>query len=45
MYKGEVTLLLRAAGFEGREIMGGYDGRPLLRETDAMILQACVAAD
>jgi hypothetical protein len=45
MYKGEMTLLLRAADFERWEILGGYDGRPLPRETDAMILQAWVTGD
>ena len=35
--------LLRLAGFARWEILGGFDGRPLERETDAMIVQACTA--
>jgi SAM-dependent methyltransferase len=40
IYKGEMALLLRVAGFEKWEILGGFDGRPLLQETDAMIVKA-----
>ena len=40
IYKGEIDLLLRAAGFDRWEIAGGYDGRPLVKETDAMIVKA-----
>lgn len=43
IYKGEMELLLRVAGFERWSISGEYDGRPLLRETDAMIVRAWVA--
>jgi SAM-dependent methyltransferase len=44
IYKGEMDLLLRAGGFARWRILGDYDGRPLLRETDAMIVQAWSAA-
>lgn len=40
IYKSEMGLLLRAAGFARWNISGGYDGRPLLRETDEMIVRA-----
>ena len=35
-----MELLLRIAGFARWQILGGLDGRPLLHETDAMIVQA-----
>ena len=44
VYKGEMALLLRAAGFAKWDIAGGFDGRPLTRETDAMIVKAWTAA-
>lgn len=40
IYKGEMDLLLRVAGFARWHILGGYDGRPLMKETDLMIVQA-----
>jgi 2-polyprenyl-3-methyl-5-hydroxy-6-metoxy-1,4-benzoquinol methylase len=40
MYKMEIKLLLRLAGFQRWEIYGGFDRRPLERETDAMIVCA-----
>jgi len=40
IYKTEMELLLGAAGFDHWNISGGFDGRPLLHETDAMIVQA-----
>jgi SAM-dependent methyltransferase len=40
IYKLEMELLLRAAGFARWTILGGFDGRPLLHETDAMIVQS-----
>jgi SAM-dependent methyltransferase len=40
IYKTEMELLLRLAGFARWRILGGFDGRPLLHETDAMIVQA-----
>ena len=40
IYKAEMELLLRAAGFARWQILGGFDGRPLVHETDAMIVQA-----
>jgi len=43
IYKAEMELLLRLAGFARWKILGGFDGRPLLQETDAMIVQAWTA--
>jgi SAM-dependent methyltransferase len=43
IYKAEMELLLRLAGFARWNILGGFDGRPLLNETDAMIVQAWTA--
>jgi SAM-dependent methyltransferase len=40
IYKNEMQLLLRAAGFRRFEIYGDFDRRPLARETDAMIVEA-----
>jgi SAM-dependent methyltransferase len=40
IYKGEMELLLRVAGFSRWQIFGGFDRRPLERETDLMIVQA-----
>jgi SAM-dependent methyltransferase len=40
IYKHEMVLLLRAAGFEQAEICGDFDRRPLTRESDAMIVLA-----
>ena len=40
IYKAEMELLLRTAGFARWEILGAFDGRPLLHETDAMIVKA-----
>lgn len=40
IYKGEMELLLRAAGFTRWEVAGGFDGRPLLHDTDLMIWTA-----
>jgi SAM-dependent methyltransferase len=39
-YKPEMELLLRAAGFSRWQLLGGFDGRPLEKETDDMIVQA-----
>ena len=44
IYKTEMELLLRLAGFARWEILGGFDGRPLQHETDAMIVQAWTAS-
>ena len=44
IYKSEMELLLRLAGFAQWQILGGFDGRPLVRETDAMIVKAWRAA-
>jgi len=43
IYKHEMELLLRIAGFARWSILGGFDGRPLLNETDVMIVQAWTA--
>ncbi|MBX3401050.1 MAG: class I SAM-dependent methyltransferase [Gemmataceae bacterium] len=40
VYKNEMELLLRLAGFTRWEIAGDFDRRPLTRETDAMIVLA-----
>src|SRR5207237_6227256 len=40
IYKNEMELLLRLAGFDRWEISGGFDGRTLLNDTDAMIVKA-----
>lgn len=39
-YKTEMELLMRVAGFSRWEILGGFDGRPLLQETDDLIVKA-----
>ncbi len=40
IYKHEMELLLRAAGFARWEIYGDFDRRPLTQENDAMIIEA-----
>lgn len=40
IYKDEMGLLLRVAGFDRWEISGDFEGRPLDKETDAMIVKA-----
>jgi SAM-dependent methyltransferase len=40
IYKGEMALLLRAAGFDRFEVAGDFDGRPLVNEADLMIVKA-----
>jgi SAM-dependent methyltransferase len=40
IYKEEMALLLRVAGFPRWEICGGFDRRPLLNETDQMVVLA-----
>jgi SAM-dependent methyltransferase len=40
IYKNEMALLLRAAGFARFEIYGDFDRRPLIGEDDAMIVEA-----
>ena len=40
LYKHEMELLLRVAGFSRWEIYGDFDRRPLTREDDAMIVTA-----
>jgi SAM-dependent methyltransferase len=40
IYKHEMALLLRVAGFARWEIHGDFDGRPLTQENDAMIVRA-----
>jgi len=39
-YKPEMELLLRTTGFARWQILGDFDGRPLEKETDWMIVQA-----
>ena len=40
IYKAEMELLLRAAGFQRFEVRGGFDGRPLERDADEMVWTA-----
>ncbi len=40
IYKGEMELLLRVAGFKRWRIEGDFDGNPLAKETDAMVVRA-----
>ena len=40
IYKSEMELLLRLAGFGRFEIFGSFERQPLTHETDAMIVQA-----
>lgn len=42
IFKQEMELLLRVAGFGRWWIAGDFDGRPLTKETDAMIVSAWV---
>jgi len=44
IYKAEMELLLRLSGFGRWEILGGFDGRPLEKETDDMIVKAWAAS-
>jgi SAM-dependent methyltransferase len=45
IYKHEMELLLRVAGFARWEIYGDFDGRPLTREDDPMIVAAWRGSD
>ena len=45
VYKEEMALLLRVAGFPRWEICGDFDRRPLTKETDAMIVLAYNSSD
>jgi hypothetical protein len=40
IYKNEMELLLRLAGFTRWQIYGDFDRRPLVNETDSMIVEA-----
>ena len=40
IYKQEMALLLRIAGYARWEIYGGFDRCPLERENDAMVIMA-----
>ncbi len=40
VYKAEMELLLRAAGFQRFEVRGGFDGRALEKDTDEMVWTA-----
>ena len=39
-YRFEMELLLRSAGFTRYEVAGGFDGRPLVNDTDEMVWTA-----
>lgn len=39
-YRYEMELLLRTAGFSRWEVIGGFDGRPLEKDTDEMVWTA-----
>jgi SAM-dependent methyltransferase len=40
IYRDEMELLLRTAGFARCQVAGGFDGRPLVHDTDLMIWTA-----
>jgi hypothetical protein len=40
IYKEEMALLLRVAGYPRWDICGGFDRRPLTKESDTMIVFA-----
>jgi SAM-dependent methyltransferase len=40
IYREEMALLLRVAGFARWQIDGDFDGRPLTKETDGMVVRA-----
>ena len=40
IWKAEMELLLRAAGFSRWAVQGGFDGRPLEKDTDEMVWTA-----
>jgi SAM-dependent methyltransferase len=40
IYKTEMELLLRVAGFDHWQVFGDFDERPLVNETDAMVVKA-----
>jgi hypothetical protein len=40
IYGFEMELLLRAAGFHEYELHGGFDGRPLQKDTDEIVVRA-----
>jgi hypothetical protein len=42
IYKQEMELLLRLGGFWNWNIWGSFERRPLVNETDAMIVEATV---
>lgn len=44
IYQAEMELLLRLAGFARWEILGDFSGRPLVNETDSMIVKAWTAS-
>lgn len=45
IYKTEMELLLRMAGFPRWQILGGFDGHPLVNDTDLMVVHAWTADD
>ena len=40
LYPSDLRLVLQQAGFNTVEIAGGFDGRPLLRDTDELVVDA-----
>jgi len=40
VFKGEMELLLRVAGFSRWDVSGGFDLHPLTKETDGMVVRA-----
>lgn len=40
LYPADITRLLRGAGFQSIQISGGFDGRPLERDTDELVVEA-----
>ena len=42
LYAEDIRRLLAQAGFQSVEIAGGFDGRPLAKDTDEMVVEAAV---
>ena len=40
LYPSDITHLLTQAGFDAIDIAGGFDGRPLQRDTDELVIEA-----
>ena len=45
VYRYELELLLRAAGFARVEVFGDFDRRPFASDTDQMVVRAWAGAD